>query len=353
MRIAIVNDMKMAVEALRHTVESFPGYEVAWVAVNGAEAVQLCAQDVPDLILMDIIMPEMNGVEATRQIMAKSPCAILVVTSSVTQNISLVFQAMGAGALDAVCTPTLGSDGCAKGSEDFLQKIRTIGRLIDANRYMSPVPKKKSSHAGSSEKWLIAIGASTGGPAAIAKVISGFPADLQAAVIVIQHVDQSFASGLADWLAQQSPLKVRLAREGDKVEIGTILIAGTNDHLVINNNQTLGYTAEPVGAPYRPSVDVFFGSVLANWRGRTIAALLTGMGKDGAEGLLALRNEGVFTIAQDAETCAVYGMPKAAAELGAAVKILAVDNVAEAILGNLAEAQSGAAQHEKQYKIKN
>lgn len=347
MRIAIVNDMKMAVEALRHTVESFPGYEVAWVAANGVEAVQLCAKDVPDLILMDIIMPEMNGVEATRQIMEKSPCAILVVTSSVTQNISLVFQAMGAGALDAVCTPTLGSDGGAIGRDEFLQKIRTIGRLIDANHYMSPVPQRKPNHAGSSEKWLIAIGASTGGPAAIAKIISKFPADLQAAVVVIQHVDQSFAPGLVDWLAQQTPLPVRLAKEGDQIENGQILIAGTNDHLVIKLDQTFGYTAEPAAAPYRPSVDVFFGSMLTNWRGRSIAALLTGMGKDGAEGLLGLRNDGVFTIAQNAETCAVYGMPKAAAELGAAVKILAVDSIAEAILGKLAEGQSGANRHEK------
>jgi len=184
-------------------------------------------------------------------------------------------------------------------------------------------------------------------PAAIAKVISRFPADMQAAVVVVQHVDESFAPGLAEWLAQQSLLPVRLAKEGDKIEIGTILIAGTNDHLVINNNQTLGYTVEPASAPYRPSVDIFFGSMLTNWRGKSIAALLTGMGKDGAEGLLGLKNDGVFTIAQNAETCAVYGMPKAAAELGAAVKILAVDNVAEAILGNLAEGQSGVTRHEK------
>jgi len=343
MRIAIVNDMKMAVEALRRTVESFPGYEVAWVAMNGIEAVQCCARDVPDLILMDIIMPEMNGVEATRQIMEKSPCAILVVTSSVTQNISQVFQAMGAGALDAVCTPTLGNDGCANGREEFLQKIRTIGKLISANRHLSPLKHKKSGKEGASDKWLIAIGASTGGPAAIAKVISKFPANLQAAVIVIQHVDQSFAPGLAEWLAQQTSLPVRLAKEGDKIENGRILIAGTNDHLVIKNNQTLGYVVEPAAAPYRPSVDVFFGSILENWRGQSVAALLTGMGRDGAEGLLGLRNDGVFTIAQNAETCAVYGMPKAAVELGAAVKILDVDNVAEEILSNLGEIQPGVA----------
>lgn len=173
------------------------------------------------------------------------------------------------------------------------------------------------------------------------------PKDLPASVVVVQHVDQSFASGLADWLGQQTSLPVRLAREGDRIENGRILVAGKNDHLVIKNDQTLGYKVEPAATPYRPSVDIFFESMLANWKGQSIAALLTGMGRDGAEGLLGLRNTGVFTIAQDEDTCAVYGMPKAAAELDAAVEILPVDSVAEAILGNLAERRSGAVQHEK------
>lgn len=148
MRIAIVNDMKMAVEALRRTIMSFPGYEVAWVAMNGVEAVKLCANDVPDLILMDLIMPEMDGVEATRQIMAKSPCAILVITASVTQNVAQVFQAMGAGALDAVSTPTVGTDEHANGRDEFLLKIRTIGRLINANRRNAPLKPKKPGKGG-------------------------------------------------------------------------------------------------------------------------------------------------------------------------------------------------------------
>ena len=349
MRIAIVNDMKMAVEALRRTVESFEGYEVAWVAENGLQAVQRCALDVPDLILMDIIMPEMDGVEATRQIMAKSPCAILVVTSSVTQHVSLVFQAMGAGALDAVCTPTLGMNEQAIGREEFLQKIRTIGRLINVSRRISVFKQKKIVKKEKSDNWLIAIGASTGGPAAVAKIIAKFPKDIQAAVIVIQHVDQNFAPGLADWLSKQTAMPVRLAQEGDKIKNGHILVAGTNDHLFIKDNQTLGYKDVPRVTPYRPSVDVFFESMLTNWQGQSMAALLTGMGKDGAQGLLALRKSGIFTIAQNAETCAVYGMPKVAAELAAAVKILPIDEVAQAMLNNLAKGRVGAAKYEKQY----
>lgn len=335
MRIAIVNDMKMAVEALRRIIVSFPGYEVAWIADNGLSAVECCAKDVPDLILMDLIMPVMNGVEATRLIMATSPCAILVVTASVTQNASLVFQAMGEGALDAVSTPTLGIDEKGKGREDLLKKVRTIGRLLDANRRNHTLKFKESKNAGTSDKWLIAIGASTGGPAALAKIISKLPADLQASLVVIQHVDEQFSLGFAEWLNQQSPLPVRLAREGDSIVDGRVLVAGTNNHLFIKEDGTLGYKQEPAGIPYRPSVDVFFESILNNWAGRSIAALLTGMGRDGAEGLLRLKNSGVFTIAQSAETCAVYGMPKAAAELKAAIKILPIDRIAETMISSI------------------
>lgn len=337
MRIAIVNDMKMAVEALRRTVMSVPGYEVAWVAENGVEAVKHCAADVPDLVLMDLIMPQMDGLEATRQIMAKSPCAILVVTASVTQHASLVFQTMGAGALDAVSTPTIGLDAKGHGQEEFLRKIRTIGRLLDATRRNVPVKLIETARVGKSGNWLIAIGASTGGPAAVANILSKLPADIQASVIVVQHVDAQFAPGLAEWLNQQSVLPVRLAREGDRIENGRVLVAGTNEHLIVKQDRTLGYIHEPAANPYRPSVDVFFESMLNNWPGRSVAALLTGMGRDGAEGLLRLRKSGVFTIAQSAETCAVYGMPKAAAELKAADKIMPIDRIAETILSNLAE----------------
>lgn len=337
MRVAIVNDMPMAVEALRRTLS--PGHEIAWVAENGAEAVKRCAKDVPDLILMDLIMPEMDGVEATRQIMAKYPCAILIVTASVDQNISLVFQAMGAGALDAVSTPTLVGD--EKKHEEFLQKIRTIGRLLDASSRSPYSRHNVATRAKKPDNWLVVIGASTGGPAAVANIISKLPADFQAAVVVIQHVDESFAPGLAEWLDQQSALPVRLAREGNRIENGIVMISGTNNHLVVKEGQILGYKVEPAATPYRPSVDVFFESMLASWSGRSIAVLLTGMGKDGAEGLLKLRKNGVFTIAQSAETCAVYGMPKAAAELNAAVKILPIDSIAETILNHLAERKWG------------
>ncbi len=331
MRIAIVNDMRMAVESLRRIIVSRPEHEVAWIALNGRDAVDRCAQDTPDLILMDLIMPEMNGVEATREIMAKSPCPIVVVTSSVTDNVSLVFEAMGSGALDAVSTPMVGPSGEGSGKDDLLKKIHTIERLSSATRHKPAHRFHESARLGVTDRWLLAIGASTGGPGALAAVLSRLPKDLPAAAVIVQHVDEHFTPGLVQWLNTQSNLPVRLAREGDRLTPGTVLVAATNDHLYINGEGCLGYKSEPVKLPYRPSVDVFFDSILGHWSGKVCAALLTGMGKDGADGLLRLRSHGAYTVAQNAETCKVYGMPKAAVEMNAAMDVLPVDDIADAL----------------------
>lgn len=332
MRIAIVNDVAMVVEALKRIVLSEPENEVAWTAVDGAEGVKKCAGDVPDLILMDLIMPEMDGVEATRMIMAQSPCPILLVTTSVNKNASMVFEAMGAGALDAVNTPKLGFTGTGEGKAELLKKIHTIGRLKGAERRKILIKQHEAAKFGTGSDWLIAIGASTGGPAAIAKVLSRFRKDLPAAVAVVQHVDQNFTQGLAEWLGTHTELPVRIARKGDTLKPGVVMLAGTNDHLIIQEDSTLDYTPDPVSLPYRPSVDVFFESVIRNWHGKAVAALLTGMGRDGAEGLLRLRQHGVYTVAQNAETCKVFGMPKAAVEIKAAVDVLPIGEIGDALL---------------------
>ncbi|MFK0729745.1 MAG: chemotaxis response regulator protein-glutamate methylesterase [Gloeotrichia echinulata GP01] len=341
MRIAIVNDMVMAVETLKRVLITVPGCEVAWIARDGAEAVSKCAQDTPDLILMDLIMPVMDGVEATRQIMKNSPCAILVVTANVGQNASKVFEAMGYGALDAVSTPVFGVSGNPEAAEVFLGKITTIRKLIG-----KPAPTTKSKTLGQSSPSrfsalesqvppLIVIGASTGGPNALATILSHLPANFGAAIAIVQHVDAQFTPGLVEWLNQQTPLTVKLATAGSHLEAGKVLIAGTNDHLKLQSNLSLGYTKEPIDYPYRPSVDVFFKSVAQYWRRRGTAVLLTGMGKDGAEGLSVLQQKGWHTIAQDQQTCVVYGMPKAAVELGAAVESLPINAIASTLIGRL------------------
>ncbi|KGF72892.1 chemotaxis protein [Neosynechococcus sphagnicola sy1] len=358
MRIAIVNDMPMAVEALRRALMNTPDLDIAWIAQSGADAIAQCAKDKPDLILMDLLMPGMDGVETTRQIMQNTPCAILIVTASVASNVGKVFDAMGYGALDAVDTPVLGVQGNASATLTLLSKIATLSKLIgkfsqsakappvaythkSASARITP-PSAPTAHASSpqplnhsSRPPLIAIGSSTGGPKALAVILSRLPADFGAAIAIVQHVDQQFSDGLVDWLNQQTPLPVRRVKVGDRLEKGTVLVAGTNDHLSLRADLTLHYVKEPADYPYRPSVDVFFKSLAQHWSHQETAVLLTGMGQDGAEGLSTLRSRGWHTIAQDKESSVVYGMPKAAAELNAAVEILSPEAIANVIIRRL------------------
>jgi two-component system response regulator WspF len=337
MKIAIVNDLLMAVEALRRAVRSCPEYTVAWIAQDGEEAVKKCAKDPPDLILMDLIMPVMNGVEATRRIMQDSPCAILVVTATVEGNVALVFEAMGHGALDAVNTPVLGEDGSLQGARELLVKIENIGRLIGQRTGSgtawagAPAAAKEPAQ----RIHLVAIGASTGGPAALAEILSQIPEGLSAAFVIIQHVDVQFASDFARWLDGRTHLRVRPAVAGCRLEVGTAWVAVTNDHLIMGPDLTLEYSRYPIECFYRPSVDVFFKRAAACWPFSGVAALLTGMGRDGAEGMLLLKNMGWFTIAQDADTSVLYGMPKAAKELGAAKEVLPLSKIASAIANHV------------------
>jgi len=329
MNIGIVNDMPLAVEALRRAVTLKPEHHIIWIAKNGAEAVEQCAKETPDLVLMDLLMPGMDGVEATRRIMASTPCAILLVTVSVSANAWRVYEAMGHGALDAVNTPALGVGHPRASAAPLLTKMDTIARLIGDKYGMQSAAERGGGTALSCRhNWLVTIGASAGGPAAVATVLRVLPKAFPAAIVVIQHVDEQFAAGMAEWLNQHSALPVRVTREGDRPVAGVVLLAGTNDHLVLKAADRLGYTPEPRDYVYRPSVDVFFQSVSQLWLGNAVGVLLTGMGRDGALGLKALRNQGHYTIAQDQASSAVYGMPKAATALNAAVDIVPLERIA-------------------------
>jgi two-component system response regulator WspF len=370
MKIAIVNDLAVACEALRRAVAEDPALEVIWIARDGLQALELAQRARPDLILMDLIMPRMNGAEATREIMRVAPCPILVVTATVTGNAGLVYEALGAGALDAVNTPSFTQGATLRGGEELLRRIHLVARTQHAaaaesvaigrrtipsppsppppiarpSLVKSAAPQSPSSRAAGSVSSLapsdpsprtmcaiVAIGASTGGPRAVADVLRALPVDMTAATLIVQHVSTAFVRGFADWLGAETGRRVDLARAGQVVAAGDVLVAGEERHMVLGANGTIEYRDEPRALLHCPAIDELFAS-LAHYARPGVAVLLTGMGRDGAQGMMQLRSAGWHTIAQDEKSSVVWGMPGAAHKLGAAVETLALDRIAPAIL---------------------
>ncbi len=362
MRVAIVNDLAVACEALRRVVASDPSLSVAWIARDGAEAIERAARDRPDVVLMDLIMPRVDGVEATRGIMRDSPCPILVVTATVTGNAELVYEALGAGALDAVNTPTIGTGGSVAGGAELLRRIHLAARMSAARvrptavgsavtATMAPIPSVTTARPSAAVHapvataqavfpLIVAIGASTGGPRAVADLLRALPKDLRTAYLVVQHVSVEFVEGYAQWLAAETGRKVVLARDGAVPREGEVLVAGEDRHLALTRAGFVEYRDEPKDHVHRPAVDELFASLVAYPRAG-IAVLLTGMGRDGADGMLALRRAGWHTIAQDEATSVVWGMPGAAHRAGAAVETLAIGAIGEAIVRAARRAGAG------------
>ncbi len=328
MRIGIANESREAAALLRETILKVPEHQIAWITHTGAETVQKCARDKPDLILMTPTLPVMDGAAATKRIMSHSPCAILLITASMDGDRAKVFEAMGHGALDVINSPLPGNDTAARSSQEaLLKRIHTIYKLKWDPSHSND-HREISNHQIANLPNLVLTGSSTGGPKALNEILSGLPPDFNAAIVMAQHVDEEFSQGMVDWLNVQTHLRVVLAAEGVRPEPGVAYLGASRQHLILNPDMTIGFTDHPKTLFYRPSVDLFFKSAADNWKVPGIAVLLTGMGRDGAQGLLTLRNRGWHTIAQDEATSVVYGMPKAARELNAADEILPVDKVA-------------------------
>ncbi len=341
MKVAVVNDSKMAAEILRRVLARLPDFTLLWTAYSGEEAIRMAEAARPDIILMDLVMPGIDGAETTRRIMQSAPCVILVVTATTVGNRDKVFEAMGHGALDAVNTPVLGPGEDLQGAEPLIQKLRTVARLVGSHHAARPRPAPRGkTHAQETQTFpVVALGASTGGPQALAEILLHLPAHFPASVLVVQHVDPQFTPGLAAWLQHYSRLPVVLAREGELLRPGHVWIAATGEHLVYADGLA-HYTPAPHNSLHSPSVDVLFSSLAQPHQAPRAGVLLTGMGRDGAEGLRELRRSGALTIAQDAASSVVYGMPRAAAELKAAAEILPLKAIAARIAGFIAPLNS-------------
>lgn len=334
-RVGIVNDLRLAVEALRRALATMPDAQAAWVAENGEQAVAKCRDDRPDIVLMDMIMPVMDGVEATRRIMAQSPCPILVVTATVEGNASRVYEALGAGALDAVATPGLAADGSPVNAEPLVRKIRAVALLAGTGPTpAATAPTAPGPAAAAPSQRIAAIGCSTGGPFALSVVLKALPNPAPWPIVVVQHVDEQFAPGLASWLSKETGQRVEIIAPGDPLRPGIVQIAATGDHVVLGNDARLRYTPHPLELVYRPSVDVFFESLRAA-EAVGVAVVLTGMGRDGAEGMLGLRSDGWHTIAQDRASSVVWGMPGACVEIGAASQTLPLTEIGPALASRM------------------
>lgn len=332
LRIAIVNDLPIALEAIRRVVLGQPGHRVAWVATDGAQAIARCRDDRPDVVLMDMVMPAMDGVEATRRIMRDTPCPILVVTASVEGNASRVYDALGAGALDAVSTPTIGVGGEVGGGAVLLRKLRHILLLREerTGEAPAPTPVRVGPEARPATGDLLAIGASTGGPKALSSLLAALSRPVRVPILVVQHLGAEYVPGLASWLSNSSGLPTVLVDGPTLLAPGTVHLSAGEGHLVAGAPGSVTVAREPADALHRPSVDVLFSS-LRQVGASGVAILLTGMGSDGARGLLELRSAGWSTIAQDQNSSTVWGMPGEAVRIGAASEVLGIDDMAWAV----------------------
>ncbi|GAA4652117.1 chemotaxis response regulator protein-glutamate methylesterase [Kistimonas scapharcae] len=341
MKIGIVEPDLVQREKLARLVRDKLGWQVLWEVSNGPAAIRRCLHQKPELILMALKLPGgEDGVAVTRSIMKDNPCAIVIITNKEHKSAG-IFKALSAGALDAVEMPSDHADGIAH----FLGKMQSVRTLVqdngagEAGARKSTMPLQTQAVQGA--EMLIAIGCSTGGPGAVALLLAELPADLPAAVVIVQHVDEEYATGMAEWLDSQIPMSTRIIQGGEKPEMGTVLLAKTNDHLVMDPTGRLAYTREPVENPYRPSVDEFFCSAGQYWRDKMMAVLLTGMGRDGGRGLLALRRLGYHTFAQNEASCAVYGMPQDAIQRGAADDIMTPQDIGQRLRDMIALPRNG------------
>ncbi len=385
-RVLVVEDSLTMQAVLAEVLTTDPGIEIVGVANNGKEGVRLAHALKPDVITMDIRMPVMDGFEATRLIMQECPTRIVVVSASVNSpDLNISFNAIKAGALDVVEKPAGGGANFEIISERLISAVKLMSEVqvvrqrkpaggTSSGIHVSPMFTNPSQPApagvtgfysaqrasasalhsavGATESALsravadpnappravrgipaiLAVGSSTGGPAALSVFLKGLPSNLPVPVVIVQHITAGFGKGLVDWLQSECALPLHIGTQDQRIYPGEVYFAPDDHHMVLHRRGILGLTRTPQVSFVRPSATVLFESVAANYANQALGVILTGMGNDGASGLKDIRDAGGTTFAQDQATCVVYGMPKAAVELNAVDYVLSLPTIAGQIL---------------------
>lgn len=339
-RVLIVDDSLVAREMLAQILSTDPEIDVVGMVRDGQEAVDAVAELRPDLVTMDIHMPKVDGLEATEKIMAYTPTPILVVSSSVYgEGMGRAFDALARGALEVIKKPeprdwadleSIGKEVIRK--VKVLSRIRVITHITGRRTRTTPyAPGTPSVPARVGGRSMVAIGSSTGGPSALLSILGRLEPEFPVPIVIAQHIAEGFVPGLVSWLDSGCKISVREAKDGQDVQAGVAYLAPTGVNLSMDG-LTMRYTKPLDGQLYIPSADTLFESVSRSIGRSAVGVILTGMGADGAKGLKQLHDTGGATVAQDERTSTVWGMPRAAAEMGAVDSVLPVHEIAEEIL---------------------
>lgn len=333
LRVLIVDDSRTARAYLESLLRRDGSMEIVGLAVNGEEAVTMAMELQPDVVVMDIYMPKLDGFEATRRLMQQNPLPVVLCSAAWgPEEIDKTMQAMQAGAVTIVAKPQVaGRSGSAQNQEKrFVQTVKTMAEVRVVRRLVRPAPSERGGAtclpegtATAERREIIAVGSSTGGPPVLQTILAPLPTDFSIPILVVQHIADGFLPGFVTWLQGQVKVHVEIAEQGKKVEAGHVYFAPNNVQLGISpSGQLILDDDSPAEANLRPAVSYLFRSVARSFGPRAVGVLLTGMGRDGAVELKQILDRGGLTIAQDRESAAVYGMPQEAFRIGAARHVM-------------------------------
>jgi two-component system chemotaxis response regulator CheB len=340
--VFIVDDSAVVRQVLTQLLTEDPGIRVSGVAPDPIFALQKMQKDWPDVIILDVEMPRMDGITFLRKLMKERPTPVVICSTLTEKGADTTLQALSAGAVDIITKPKIGlRDFLESGGRHMVQVLKAAARaksgIVRAQRPVAVSAQKSSAPVAMSRTTdqVVALGTSTGGTQALEAVLTRLPANCPG-IVVVQHMPEKFTAAFAHRLNQLCRCEVREAVDGDRVIPGLVLVAPGGRHMQLRRSGAqyrVGVADGPPVNRHKPSVDVLFRSV-ANTAGRNaLGIIMTGMGDDGAQGLLAMRQAGAYTIAQDRESSVVFGMPREAIEIGAAMEVLPLGEMAEAIVG--------------------